>query len=82
MWEISFVKVTPNPDSNAYACKIVLIKAKLNNVPDWATDSALYMFSDYQIAVETILNIQTVATLGKEDNFYEKYMEAVAEMYS
>lgn len=39
------------------------------------------MFSDYQIAVETILNIQTVATLGKEDSFYEKYMEAVAEMY-
>ena len=40
------------------------------------------MFSDDQIAVETILNIQTVATLGKEDDFYEKYMEAVAEMYS
>ncbi|CAB4016568.1 multidrug resistance 1-like [Paramuricea clavata] len=35
-----------------------------------------------KIAVETILNIQTVATLGKEESFYDKYMEAVSEMYN
>ncbi|XP_028400885.1 multidrug resistance protein 1-like isoform X2 [Dendronephthya gigantea] len=35
-----------------------------------------------KIAVETILNIQTVAALGKEECFYEKYMEAVSEMYT
>jgi hypothetical protein len=41
----------------------------------------IYVFCDYQIAVETILNIQTVATLGKEESFYNKYMEAVSGMY-
>ncbi|CAB3983659.1 Multidrug resistance 1 [Paramuricea clavata] len=34
-----------------------------------------------KVAVETISNIQTVATLGKEDCFYEKYFEVVAGYY-
>lgn len=34
-----------------------------------------------KVAVETISNIQTVATLGQEDRFYQKYFEVVAEFY-
>ena len=31
--------------------------------------------------METIANIQTVATLTKENDFYEKYVAAVTEFY-
>ena len=56
-----------------------IVKFVLNNSHYALTSRRRVRF--FQVAVETISNIQTVASLGKEEQFYQRYVDSIKAPY-